>query len=173
MVRSLGSSDKGVPLKPQHSAEGKGERFVDVCDAADGFRAQDLRIEWAWFVRARSSACRCPPSASLPDEALIHDFATTWFAFDGFSPDAARGTGPGERLQSGSNASAGGGGRWSGRERRSACGSPRVSPTILQPPPPTPRPTTVSKSDVGIIRPTISHPSPLPRPRSHLLPRLD
>jgi hypothetical protein len=79
MVRSLGSSDKGVPLKPQHSAEGKGERFVDVCDAADGFRAQDLRIEWACapliflarlailtFISMQGSSEQGPQRADVP-----------------------------------------------------------------------------------------------------------
>ena len=37
------------------------------------------------FLRRRST------SSSLPDKEVLPDFATTWLAFDGFSPESARG----------------------------------------------------------------------------------
>ncbi|KAH9174943.1 hypothetical protein EDB89DRAFT_1948728 [Lactarius sanguifluus] len=90
MLRALGlSTGKGEPPKPQPSAEDEGS--ADVADAADGYKTVDVRVEWARFGPSEVLQRRFPLYKSLPDKALIPDFAASWLAFDGFSPEAARG----------------------------------------------------------------------------------
>ncbi|KAH9036125.1 hypothetical protein EDB85DRAFT_796430 [Lactarius pseudohatsudake] len=90
MLRGLGlSTNKGEPPEPQPSAEGEGS--ADVADAPDGYKTVDVRVEWARAGPSEVLQRRFPLYKSLPDKALIPDFAASWLAFDGFSPEAARG----------------------------------------------------------------------------------
>jgi hypothetical protein len=89
MVRALGlSTDKEASLKPPPSAESEDEGSAD---AEDGYKALDVRVEWARYGPSEVIHSRhLPPYVSLP-ERLKPDFAAAWLAFDGFSPDATRG----------------------------------------------------------------------------------
>ncbi|KAH9067624.1 hypothetical protein EDB87DRAFT_1677930 [Lactarius vividus] len=90
MVRALGlSTGKGEPPKPPPSAEG--EESADVADAAEGYKTVDVRVEWARFGPSEVLQRRRPQAKSLPERELIPKFAASWLAFDGFSPEAARG----------------------------------------------------------------------------------
>ena len=116
MVRALGlSTDKEGSLKPQPPAEGKDEGSAAANDAADGYRDLDVRVEWASTSVLRLSHARAAlapltfvfflslHAAFGPNEVLqprrmlpipdkrIPKFAAAWLAFDGFSPEAARG----------------------------------------------------------------------------------
>ncbi|KAI9465278.1 hypothetical protein BJY52DRAFT_1246263 [Lactarius psammicola] len=91
MVRGLGlSTDKGEPLKPQSSAEVEGS--ADIDEATDGYRTLDVRVQWAQLGPPGEVIQRRRPSFMFfPNKAPTPDFAAAWLAFDGFSPDAARG----------------------------------------------------------------------------------
>ncbi|KAH8994446.1 hypothetical protein EDB92DRAFT_1849281 [Lactarius akahatsu] len=90
MLRALGlSTGKGEPPEPQPSAEDEG--FADAADAADGYKTVEVRVEWARVGPGEVLQRRFPLYKSLPDKALIPEFAASWLAFDGFSPEAARG----------------------------------------------------------------------------------
>jgi len=92
MVRALGlSTDKGEHLKPlPPSAEGEDEGSADAGDAPYGYKNLDVSVEWGRFGPSEVLQRRRQPSSLLPDK-VIPEFAGAWLAFDGFSPESARG----------------------------------------------------------------------------------
>ncbi|KAH9006158.1 hypothetical protein EDB86DRAFT_2824469 [Lactarius hatsudake] len=94
MLHAMGlSAGKGEPPEPQPSAEGEGIRRCGRHGGRLQNRGRPRRMG-PYVLRAGPGEVirrRFPLYKSLPSKALIPDFAASWLAFDGFSPEAARG----------------------------------------------------------------------------------
>ncbi|KAI0251133.1 hypothetical protein BJV78DRAFT_1154551 [Lactifluus subvellereus] len=95
MMRALGSSithtDTDAPHEPQPPSATEEGTSTDASKADDGYKTLDVRVEWARAGPSEVFLRRRPASASLPNKEALPDFAATWLAFDGFSPESARG----------------------------------------------------------------------------------
>ena len=115
MMRALGLStthtDADAPHEPQPPSATEEGTSTETNDTTDGYKTLDIRVEWAracihtstdmiclsfFFFRAGAGPSevflrRLPTLMSLPRPELLSRFAATWVAFDGFSPESARG----------------------------------------------------------------------------------
>ncbi|KAI0002195.1 hypothetical protein BJV74DRAFT_882288 [Russula compacta] len=95
MMRGLGFSTTDGEDAPRESPTPPPDAEAAPKDASEappeGHKSLDIRVEWARYGPSEVLGRRRPASVSLPDEALLPNFASAWLAFDGFSPESARG----------------------------------------------------------------------------------
>ncbi|KAF8483776.1 hypothetical protein DFH94DRAFT_324662 [Russula ochroleuca] len=97
MIRALGLSTTDS-MDPHHHAPSpptKAEPSKSASDAPppppEGYKTLDVRVAWADFGPAEIRNRKRFALASLLNEGVLPRFATAWLAFDGFSPESARG----------------------------------------------------------------------------------